>query len=122
MLRFFKAPAKNVRLIVAAPGLKGRRGEGHYNNTTAPKNLPIAANKAQETRVCRSEKLHGTQCRCPDSPAVLWSHFPSIFCVHGPCQSHGGQACCAGRLEVIPTRLLQRDCSTGVERRPVISL
>lgn len=32
-----KPNAKTVRYIVAATVLKGRRGEGHYNNTIAPK-------------------------------------------------------------------------------------
>lgn len=101
---------------------EGEERRGTLQQHNSAKNLPNAADTAQETRVCRPDNLRGIQCQCPDSPAVLSSHFRGIFCVRRPCQSHGGEACCAGRLKVIPSRLLQLGCSTGVERRAVISL
>lgn len=68
-------------------------------------------------RVCRSENLRRIQGRRPDSAAGLLTHFPGIFCVHRPCPSRYGRACCAGRLNAASsTRLLQLDCSTGLER------
>lgn len=79
---------KNVSLIVAASELKGRSEEGHYNNNIAPRNLPNAADTAQETRVTRLENLHQIQRRRPGSPAVFWAHFLGIFYEHTPCEPH----------------------------------